>query len=287
MAADSARRAPAERPESFRCGPYRLGLERPLIMGILNVTPDSFSDGGLFTGTEAAVARAKKMAREGAAIIDVGGESSRPGAPPVPEEEELSRVAPVVRRLLNEVEIPVSVDTCKALVAGECLALGAHMINDITGLRDPAMREAIASHGAAAVIMHMRGEPATMQDAPSYGDVVGEIKDFFRERIAEARRAGITELVIDPGIGFGKSAAHNLEIISRLDEFEDLGCPLMLGPSRKSFIGAITGSPVGNRLHETVAVVSIAVLKGARLLRVHNVDACRRAALMAEAVRGA
>lgn len=275
------------RRKQLRCRELCLSLDRPLVMGILNVTPDSFSDGGLFYDPDRAVEQAERMVREGADIIDVGGESSRPGARPVPEDEEMRRIIPVIERLRLEVNVPLSVDTYKPRVAGECLARGVHIVNDITGLVSDEMIELVSRHGAAAVIMHMKGAPRDMQENPVYDDVVGEILDFFRERVARARKGGIGEIIIDPGIGFGKTTSHNLQILNRLREFRALGCPLMVGPSRKSFIGAVTGAAVNERLEGTLAACSIALMRGADILRVHDVKECRRAAMVADAIRRA
>jgi len=256
-------------------------------MGILNVTPDSFSDGGRYLDPDAAVARAKEMAAEGADIIDIGGESTRPGAEPVGADEELRRVLPVIERLGGDCP-PVSIDTSKAAVARAALAAGASIVNDVTALRgDREMAAVVAESGAGLVLMHMRGEPRTMQKNPRYDDVVGEIGAFFEERLDFARRAGIApeQIVLDPGIGFGKTLSHNLEILRRLGEFLRLGRPVLVGPSRKSFIGHILGTPVEQRLEGTAAAVAAAVLGRASVVRVHDVKEMRRVALVAEAIR--
>lgn len=274
-----------EKQASIQCGTHRLGLDLTLIMGVLNVTPDSFSDGDLFLDPGRAVTHAKQMIEDGADIIDIGGESSRPGAEPVSEEEEMRRILPVVERLLEEVEVPLSIDTYKPRVAEKCLKRGAHIINDITGLRNGNMVRVIAKYGVPVIIMHMRGTPRDMQINPAYEDVVKEIKDFLHAGIAEGRRAGISDIIIDPGIGFGKSVAHNLQILRRLNEFTALDCPLMVGPSRKSFIGALAGTPVNERIEGTLAAVAIAILKGADIVRVHDVKECVKAARIADAIR--
>ena len=235
------------------CKDYTLRFEKTLIMGILNVTPDSFSDGGLFTDVDTAVAHGKKMVSDGADVIDVGGESSRPGSAPLSEKEELDRILPVVTRLLDEVSVPISIDTYKPLVAEACLKAGAHLINDITGLTNPEMRKVAAKHNVPVVLMHMQGTPKTMQQNPIYKDVIGEIKAFFQEQIATARKAGIQHIIIDPGIGFGKTVEHNLQILKHLGEFKTLSCPILVGPSRKSFIGMITGLSVKERLEGTIS----------------------------------
>jgi dihydropteroate synthase len=242
-------------------------------MGVLNVTPDSFSDGGSWIDPERAVRRARDMAREGADLIDVGGESTRPGARAVSAREELRRVVPVVERLAAE-GIRVSVDTSKAAVAAAALRAGASIVNDVTALRgDPAMAETVARSGAAVVLMHMKGTPRTMQRDPRYADVVSEISGFFRERQEFAWRAGIPrdKILLDPGIGFGKSPKHNVEILRHLDEFRGLGRPLVIGTSRKSFIGRALGRRVDERRFGTAATLTAAVLRGVDVVRVHDV----------------
>lgn len=262
--------------------------KRTLIMGVLNVTPDSFSDGGKFLDLDAAVARGKRMLAEGADIVDVGGESSRPGATPVPEEEELRRVVPVIARLCSEAGPVVSVDTTKARVAREAIAAGARIINDISAFRaDGGMAGLAAETGAGVVLMHMRGTPADMQRDPRYDDVVGEVAEFLRERGSAAVRAGIAaeRIVYDPGIGFGKNVEHNLEIVRRLPELRALGRPLLVGPSRKSFIGKVLGDlPVEERLEGTAAAVALAVAGGAAIIRVHDVREMVRVARVSDAV---
>ncbi len=263
---------------------------RTLVMGILNVTPDSFSDGGRFFSLESAVAHARQLIREGADIIDVGGESTRPGAEPVPAEEELRRVLPVIRAIRKEFSVPISIDTYKAIVAEAALAAGANIVNDISALRfDPQMVEVVAHARVPVVLMHMLGTPQTMQQNPVYTDVVREIKEFLGERIAFARAHGIREIIIDPGIGFGKTVAHNVEILRRLSELKDLGCPILIGTSRKSFIGKLGGTeenplPISERLEGTIASNVIAVLHGAQIVRVHDVAAMKRALAIVDAV---
>ncbi len=256
-------------------------------MGILNVTPDSFSDGGLFIDCDKAVERAKQMEKDGADIIDIGGESTRPGSDSVTEEKELQRVAPVIKRLVKEVNLPLSIDTRKPKVAERCIELGANMLNDVTGLRNKEVIKVVSRHKVPVVVMHMKGEPKNMQENPFYNDVVKDIKEFFSGKVNEARKAGINDIIIDPGIGFGKTAHHNLEILKRLSEFKSLSCPIMVGPSRKSFIGHVTGLAVGERLEGTLAAVSIAVMNGASMARVHDVKECKRAIQMADAIRDA
>jgi dihydropteroate synthase len=265
-----------------------LGLgERTLIMGVVNVTPDSFSDGGLYADPERAIAHALALAEEGADIIDIGGESTRPGAVPVPVEVELERVIPVIKGLSKEVKVPISIDTYKAAVAEAALEAGAAMVNDISALRfDPRMSEVLRGCEAPVVLMHMQGEPRTMQENPRYDDVVGEIGAFLRERVAAAVEAGIApeRLILDPGIGFGKTVAHNLEILRRLDELKALGRPILIGPSRKSFIGQLSGAPVGERLPGTIAAVVLGIARGADIVRVHDVRAVKQAVILADAI---
>ncbi|MFH1014125.1 MAG: dihydropteroate synthase [Thermoplasmatota archaeon] len=269
------------------CRDYTLRFEKTLIMGILNVTPDSFSDGGLFTDIDSAVAHGKKMVSDGADLIDVGGESSRPGSTQLSEKDELDRILPVVTRLLDEVSVPISIDTYKPLVADACLKAGAHLINDITGLTNPEMRKVVANHKVPVVLMHMMGTPKNMQQNPVYQDLLGEITAFFREQIATARKEGIQPIIIDPGIGFGKTVEHNLQILKHLGEFKNLGCPVLVGPSRKSFIGVITDLSVKERLDGTLAAVAVAVMNGANIVRVHDVKECKRAVQVVDAIRGA
>jgi dihydropteroate synthase len=258
------------------------------LMGILNVTPDSFSDGGLYLDPEAAVAHGAALAAAGAAILDVGGESTRPGAQKVTVEEELRRVLPVVEGLaLAGPEI--SVDTSKHAVAAAALEAGAGIVNDVTALRgDPETAAVCAGAGATVVLMHMAGTPRTMQDDPRYDDVVAEVKAFLGERLQAALSAGIAEdrVWLDPGIGFGKTAEHNLELLRRLGELRELGCPLVVGTSRKSFIGRLDGSGAGERLGGTIASSVLAAAEGADVLRVHDVAEVREAVAVAEAILG-
>lgn len=251
-----------------------LRLDRgTLLMGVLNVTPDSFSDGGKFSNSKSAVAQGFRMRDDGAAIVDVGGESTRPGSKPVAAAVELRRTIPVVEKLAAR-GVVVSIDTQKAAVAREALAAGAKIVNDVSALRgDLDMAGVVAESGAAVVLMHMRGTPRTMQRAPRYRDVVADVARFLRERKKNALRAGIAadRIVIDPGIGFGKTLEHNLELLRRLGEFRRLGAPILVGPSKKRFLGAVTGRPVGERAFGTAAAVAVAALRGADLLRVHDV----------------
>ncbi|HTK83255.1 MAG TPA: dihydropteroate synthase [Bacteroidota bacterium] len=270
----------------YRFGPVTYDLSaRTHIMGILNVTPDSFSDGGQYLDHELAVRRGMAMVDEGADIIDIGGESTRPGSEAISGEEELRRVLPVIERLAKSTSIPVSIDTVKPLVAQRALEAGAVIVNDISGLHgDPAMAAVIAGHNASIVIMHMKGTPKSMQVDPSYEDVVEEISQYLREGILTAEQHGIEQIVVDPGIGFGKTLSHNLEIIRRLREFERLDYPVMVGPSRKSFIGKVLGLEVDERLEGTAAAVAASVMNGANLVRVHDVREMKRVAQMTDAI---
>jgi dihydropteroate synthase len=257
-----------------------LAAPRPLIMGVVNVTPDSFADHGRFFRHEDASARARALVAAGADILDVGGESTRPYADAVSLEEELRRVLPIIETLAAESAVPISIDTYKAAVARSALDAGASIINDISALRfDPEMAPLAAARRAPVVLMHMQGTPRDMQQDPHYDDLLGEIKAFFRERLEFAVSQGIPrdQIVLDPGIGFGKTWQHNLEILNRLDAFLDLGCPLLVGPSRKAFIGRITGLPAGeDRDIGTLAALAVAVLRGARIVRTHNVAFARQ-----------
>ena len=274
-------------PKAIKCGKFKLEFNRTLIMGILNVTPDSFYDGKLFFNPDKAIEHAKQMVKDGADIIDVGGESSRPGSEPVSEEEELRRVSPIIKKLKDEIKVPISIDTYKPRVAEECIKLGASIINDINGLRNEEMINAAAKYKVPVIIMHMKGSPKTMQKNPEYKDVVKEIKQFLAQQIKKTKKAGIRDIIIDPGIGFGKTTEHNLEILKSLDKFKELKCPILIGTSRKSFIGNITGLPVNERLEGTLASIAIAVMNGANIMRVHDVKECKRALMVADAVRNA
>jgi dihydropteroate synthase len=258
------------------------------LMGVVNVTPDSFSDGGLYLDPEAAIAHGRELAEAGADVLDVGGESTRPGAEEVGAEEELRRVIPVIQGLVAA-QCHVSVDTSKARVAEAALDAGAGIVNDVTALRgDPAMAPLCAERGATVVLMHMLGDPRTMQDDPRYGDVVAEVGAFLAERLEAATAAGIDEerIWLDPGIGFGKTAAHNMELLRRLGELRELGRPLVVGTSRKSFIGRVDGSAAGERLGGTIASSVLAAAEGAEVLRVHDVAEVRQALTVATAILG-
>ncbi len=254
---------------------FRIDLARPKVMGIVNVTPDSFSDGGRHDDTSTALAHCEQLLAEGADILDIGGESSRPGAAPVPLQQELERVLPVIQGAL-QFGVPLSVDTVKPEVMQRALDLGADIVNDINALRLPGALEAVAAHPQCGVcLMHMHGDPATMQSRPAYDDVVAEVSDFLHERAAALLQRGVRleRIVFDPGIGFGKSVAHNLELLRRQRELLALGRPLLLGWSRKSTLGTITGRPVGERLAASVAAALASVHLGARVVRVHDVAA--------------
>jgi dihydropteroate synthase len=258
------------------------------LMGVVNVTPDSFSDGGLYLDPAAAIAHGRELEAAGAAILDVGGESTRPGAEPVAEAEELARVEPVVAGLADGAAA-VSIDTSKAAVAAAAIAAGATIVNDVTALRaDPAMAALCAERGVTVVLMHMLGEPRTMQANPTYDDVVTEVRDFLAGRVEAALAAGIEEerIWLDPGIGFGKTAAHNLELLRRLGELRELGRPLVIGTSRKSFIGRLDGSDASERLGGTIASSVLAAAEGADVLRVHDVAEVGQALTVTTAVLG-
>ncbi|HLL40647.1 MAG TPA: dihydropteroate synthase [Rubrobacteraceae bacterium] len=261
----------------------------PVLMGILNVTPDSFSDGGDFFGVELAVAQAEEMLDDGAHVIDLGGESTRPGSDPVSSDEELRRVIPVIRGILaTRPEAVISIDTYRASTAEATLDAGASIVNDITALGDPGMATLIAERGTPVVLMHMLGEPKSMQQDPHYEDVVREVRDFLADRAERAVRAGVAEenVILDPGIGFGKTLRHNLELLNSLDAFVQIGYPVLVGASRKGFLGNITGSDdAKDRLFGTVATSIVAYERGARLFRVHDVRANREALEVAAAVR--
>jgi dihydropteroate synthase len=257
----------------LQCGRFQLDLGRPAVMGVLNVTPDSFSDGGRFLDADAAVAEGERMAADGAACIDIGGESTRPGSAPVDETEELRRVMPVVERLAEWLPIPVSIDTRKPGVMRRAVAAGASLVNDVGALRAPEAVEAVAASGAAVCLIHMQGEPGTMQDAPVYGDVVAEVRAFLRRRVAACEASGIarTRIAIDPGFGFGKTLEHNLALLAGLPALAADGLPVLVGLSRKRMIGSLTGRSGGERLAGSLAAAVVAVQNGARIVRAHDV----------------
>jgi dihydropteroate synthase len=276
----------------LRCRSRRLELVEPAVMGVLNVTPDSFSDGGRLATLDAALVAARRMVADGARILDVGGESTRPGAAPVALDEELKRVVPVVRAIAAELDVVISVDTSRAEVIAEAVGAGAHLVNDVRGLRDPAALAAAARSGAGVCIMHMQGEPATMQNAPHYADVVAEVRDYLAGRLAACRAAGIAPdaIAVDPGFGFGKNAEHNLALMRALESFTTLGAPLVVGLSRKSLVGQLTLRPVAQRLAGSIALAALAAERGAAIVRAHDVaetvDAVRVGAALRRAGGG-
>ena len=273
----------------LRCGPHTLDLATPVVMGALNVTPDSFSDGGRFANSEAAVAHALRMVEEGAGLIDVGGESTRPGAQAVSAEEEIRRVVPVVEALAARTTVPISVDTSKPAVMIAAVRVGAGMINDVRALREPGALEAAAGSNAAVCLMHMQGEPRTMQADPRYDDVVDDVRAFLGERAAACLVGGITKerLLVDPGIGFGKRLEHNLALLAGLPALVGLGWPVLIGVSRKSMFGALLGRAVGERIAGGVAAATAAVLAGASIVRTHDVAPTVDAVKVAVALRAA
>lgn len=298
--------SPAAPAPRLQCAGRVLSLDRPVVMGVINVTPDSFSDGGRFASVDAAVARGEEMVAEGAAILDVGGESTRPGATPVAVEEELRRVLPAVERLASRCQVIVSVDTSQPEVMRRAADAGAGMINDVRALRLPGALEAAAGTAMGICLMHMQGEPATMQQAPEYADVVAEVRDFLAARVRECLAAGIVRerLSIDPGFGFGKRLGHNLQLLRRLDALGALGLPVLVGLSRKSMSGALArgaagsasasgGAPggavraPGDRMAASLALACVALLNGARIIRAHDVSATVDAIRVVDAVYGA
>lgn len=280
------------KPLTLHCKNRVLDLsQRTHVMGILNVTPDSFSDGGAYLLPEDALRRAEAMVREGADIIDVGGESSRPkgmygeGAHTITVQEELDRVIPVIERIAKRIETVISIDTVKSQVAREALNAGASMVNDISGLRfDPHIARVAAGANAALVVMHIRGTPETMQRDPVYRDVVREVKEELRVSAERARTEGVRSVVIDPGIGFGKTVLHNLTLLKHLSSFLDLGYPVMIGTSRKGFIGTLLDLPVDQRIEGTASSVAVAIMNGARIVRVHDVREMKRVAVVTDAI---
>lgn len=258
----------------FFCGRYQFDLARPLVMGVVNVTPDSFSDGGQYLRTDAALAHAQRLVSEGADILDIGGESTRPGAQPVSVQEELDRVMPVLEAL-RDAPVPLSIDTRRTAVMQEAIRAGADMVNDIGALQDAGAMRLVAGSKAAVCLMHMQGVPQTMQLQPEYWDVVTEVSAFLHARIEAAEEAGLSRerIVADPGFGFGKTLAHNLTLLRDLSKLRELGVPVLAGMSRKSMLGVLTGQEVGNRMPSSVAAALIAVQRGASIVRVHDVQA--------------
>jgi dihydropteroate synthase len=272
----------------LHCGKFQLKLDRPLVMGIINVTPDSFSDGGLHLQRDSALAHAQQLIDEGADMLDIGGESTRPGAQPVSVQEELDRTLPIIEGLRGA-PVPISIDTCKSEVMHAAIVAGAQMVNDIDALQDVAAMSAVAASNVAVCLMHKQGKPQTMQEQPHYQNVVAEVGEFLRARIAAAETAGIqrNRIVIDPGFGFGKTLAHNLALLRELNKLVEPGVPLLAGLSRKSMLGALTGRDVGLRLPASVAAALIAVQRGANIVRVHDVRATVDALKIWDAVNGA
>jgi dihydropteroate synthase len=266
----------------------QLQFDVPAVMGILNVTPDSFSDGGRFAGRDSALRQAEAMSRDGAAIIDVGGESTRPGATDVSEQEELDRVLPVIEAVVDAVDVPVSIDTSKPAVMRAAVGAGAAMINDIRALREDGALVAAVELQRPVCLMHMQGQPRTMQRQPGYGDVVAEVAEFLAERVRACAAAGLAEdkIIVDPGFGFGKTPRHNIELLANLRQLRSVGRPILVGLSRKSTLGELTGRDVGDRLPASIAAAVFAVVEGARIVRVHDVretvDAMRVTAAVLE-----
>ncbi|MBL7155519.1 MAG: dihydropteroate synthase [Candidatus Omnitrophica bacterium] len=279
-----------KRKHELRCGRFLLGLgERTHLMGILNRTPDSFSDGGKFMNETAALNHVRKMVNEGADIIDIGGESTRPGSGSAGLSEELNRTVPIIKKISQEMDVPVSIDTSKHEVAREAIKAGASMVNDITGLKaDPKMAHVISDSGVAISVMHIKGAPKDMQDNPIYNDLMLEIIESLEESIDIALGAGVSpdKIIVDPGIGFGKTTEHNLTIINRLSDLEILDKPILIGPSRKSFIGRLLNKEVPERLMGTAATCALSILKGANIIRVHDIKEMVDVARMADAVKG-
>ena len=274
------------RVSTYTFGNVRYDLTaRTHLMGVLNVTPDSFSDGGQYYNTEQAIKRGLEMVEEGADFIDVGGESTRPGSEPVPLDEELRRVLPVIERLAKSTDIPISIDTHKAAVAERALNAGATIVNDISGLHfDPQIADVVAKHHVSIILMHIKGTPRTMQENPQYENVIEEICSYLREGIQLAESQGIEQILVDAGIGFGKTLEHNLEIFRGLRELERFGYPILIGPSRKSFIGKILDLPVDQRLEGTAAAVAVSIMNGANIIRAHDVKEMKRVAQVVDAI---
>jgi len=272
----------------FSCGNYQLDLSRPVVMGIVNVTPDSFSDGGKFSVADTATEHGLSLVAQGAGILDIGGESTRPGATPVPLEEELRRVIPVIEGLSKHAGVPISIDTYKPEVMRAAIAAGATIVNDVFALQQPGALEVVAASNAGVCLMHSQGTPQTMQADPQYQDVVGEVADFLRKRMMAAEAHGIyrERIMLDPGFGFGKRSVHNIALLHELKSICNIGQPVLAGLSRKSILGQITGNDVDARLHSSIAAAVIAALKGARILRVHDVKATVDALKIVTAVEG-
>ncbi len=270
---------------NFICGKFQLDLSTPKVMGIVNVTPDSFSDGGRFSSADKAIAHAHDLVAQGADILDIGGESTRPGATPVPLDEELNRVIPVIEGLAG-IGIPLSIDTYKPEVMREAIKAGVDIVNDVCALQEPQALEIVAASDVGVCLMHMQGRPQNMQQDPQYQDVVKEVYDFLQARLAAAEQAGIakTRITLDPGFGFGKRTGHNLALLEGLSTLQKLGAPLLIGLSRKSLLGQVAGADVNERLYASLAASVIAVMKGANIVRVHDVKATVEALKVASAV---
>jgi len=277
-------------PSPIRIGSGTFDFSRTYIMGILNVTPDSFSDGGRYLETDTALAHALRLVSEGADIIDIGGESTRPGAEPISLDDELARVIPVIEKLRGECQIPISIDTYKSEVARAAIDKGADLINDISGLRfDPVMAKTAASLGVPVAVMHIKGKPRSMQIDPTYENLIEEIYSYFEESIRIARTAGVSRenIIVDPGIGFGKTFSHNFSILRHLRHFTELGVPILVGASRKAFLGSVSGTNAGNRVEESLAAAVIAAANGAHFIRVHDVAATKRALRIWDTIKSA
>jgi dihydropteroate synthase len=273
----------------YRFGTIEYDLaSRTHVMGILNVTPDSFSDGGRYLDFEQAIEHGQKLAEDGADFIDIGGESTRPGSDSVSKEEEIRRVIPVIEALANKITVPISIDTCKSEVAEAALRAGAVIVNDISALTfDAKIVSVAAKYHASVVLMHIQGTPKNMQMNPIYENVTGEVKQFLREQVKSAIQAGITQTMIDPGIGFGKKFEHNIQLLKELKSFTSLGYPLLVGVSRKSFLGAILNLPPSERMEGTAAAVTASILNGANIIRVHDVKEMKRVAMVSDALKSA
>ena len=271
----------------FNCGTFQLDLTSPCVMGIVNVTPDSFSDGGQFAATNLAIEHALKLVEEGAAILDIGGESTRPNATPVGLQEELDRVIPVIEALVSQVNIPISIDTYKPQVMQAAIEAGASIVNDVRALQEEGALQVVAKSNAGVCLMHMQGIPANMQDNPQYDNVVDDVIAFLQARLQASIHAGIAKncILLDPGFGFGKTRAHNITLIQQLESFTALGQPLLVGLSRKSVLGQMTGNDVDARLYASIAASVIAAMKGAKILRVHDVKATVEALKVVSAVQ--
>lgn len=271
----------------FDCGKFQLDLTMPCVMGIVNVTPDSFSDGGKFSKSHLAIEHALSLVEEGAAILDIGGESTRPNAIPVSLQEELDRVIPVIEGLVGQINIPISIDTYKPQVMQAAISAGASIVNDVRALQEPSALEIVASSNVGVCLMHMQGTPQTMQVNPEYQEVVSEVKAFLLARMQASIHAGCSasNIVLDPGFGFGKTRAHNITLIQHLESFADLGRPLLVGLSRKSVLGQVTGNDVDARLYASVAASVISAMKGAKILRVHDVKATVEALKVVSAIQ--